>query len=342
VELLVVIAIIAILVALLVPAVQKVRAEAQRSACVNNLRNVGLALHSHHDVRKALPPGSMQTGGIDSSCYTNWAIEILPYLEQQDLHAQYKQTQVNTSHSNNLVGQNRVAAFECPADSNIGRLDQPATGPGSSQLWMRGSYRGNAGRTNDIPPVFGFTALYQGFWDSYQPYFWPNGGRLTAAYRGPLHGTAVCYNGVAAPKYVDPRTGRSISEMGGPERFGAITDGLSNTFLVGEYTLSSEQSHGYYGTFWAYATGAYSLSSFSSPLQATFSSDVTGCHAKHAHECDDGAAEACRRGWGSNHPGGANFLMCDGSVRWAGYSTDIRILAALATIAGSEVGLLRD
>ena len=339
IELLVVIAIIAILIALLVPAVQKVRSAAARLACQNNLKQIGLSLHNHHDVRKMLPPGGMQTAQNSTPCYTNWAIEILPYLEQKNLYAQYDQSQLNTSTKNNLVGQQRVPVYECPADTNVGLMEKPQTGPGSGQLWMHGSYRANSGRSND-KPAFQNGLIWQGFWDTYEPYYWPN-GILTQSYRGPLHGTATAYNGIPAQTYVEPTTNQPISQMGGPERFNSITDGTSNTFMVGEYTESkanaTDGSGENRGTFWAYTYASYNQSSFSL-LPQTFTTDFDSCY-----NADKGLTytdQPCKRAWGSNHTNGLNFVMCDGSVRWVSYSADINVLAALGTIAGGEVAQL--
>jgi prepilin-type N-terminal cleavage/methylation domain-containing protein/prepilin-type processing-associated H-X9-DG protein len=348
IELLVVIAIIAILIGLLVPAVQKVREAAARLQCSNNLKQIGLAMHAHHDVRKVLPPGGMQTGVNGTACYTNWAIEILPYIEQGILYKQYNQLQLNTSTvknaagwSNNLVGQQRVPIYECPSDTHPGLLEDPASGPGSGQPWMHGSYRANAGRSND-KPAFNGNPPWRGFWDTYEPYYWP-GGVLNQAYRGPLHGTASAYNGIPAQTYVEPTTKQPISQMGGPERLLNIIDGTSNTFMVGEFTLNepntTDGSGENRGTFWAYTYASYNQSSFSL-LPQTFTTNYNACF-----QTDAGTPytdQPCKRGWGSNHTNGLNFLMCDGSVRWVTYSADLNIMAAMATIAGGEVAQLPD
>jgi prepilin-type N-terminal cleavage/methylation domain-containing protein/prepilin-type processing-associated H-X9-DG protein len=140
VELLVVIAIIAILIGLLLPAVQKVREAAARVKCANNLKQIGLALHSCHDVNSAFPPGQPQgyfnvnwynppTRDFDRSC---WIGPLLPYIEQTALSTQYQ------SFLQTLPTYTCLAPFAaiviptlvCPSDPNSPKLSNLGQGQG--------------------------------------------------------------------------------------------------------------------------------------------------------------------------------------------------------------------
>lgn len=110
VELLVVIAIIGVLVALLLPAVQAAREAARRSQCLNNLKQIGLAMQLHHDSKGHLPEGTQ------GCCYGTWAAAILPYLEQGNFARTYEAGTAYTNAKNEIFMTTRIGTYTCPSD----------------------------------------------------------------------------------------------------------------------------------------------------------------------------------------------------------------------------------
>ncbi len=217
VELLVVITIIGILIALLLPAVQAAREAARRAQCANNLKQIGLAIHNYHAANRCLPPGGVHTGITNAVELDrgNWAIAILPNLEQEALFNIYTQELHNT-HANNLpVLKTLLTLMVCPSDDQTRRLEVPHQFPSMGEL-APGSYKGVAGKR------WGTT---NGYWD-YPPYGDTSRGYMRT--RGPLHMVGAGNHGT--------------------ERFADIIDGSSNTFLVGEYHTQTNNPR---RTFWA-------------------------------------------------------------------------------------------
>ena len=154
IELLVVIAIIAILIGLLLPAVQKVREAAARMKCSNNLKQLALALHTYHDANDRYPPYYPKfLGTTDPKRYTeNWSFLLLPYLEQTAI---YNQTIPDRTTYDNLVRHRVVPAYVCPSNP------QPTTYTGATPAIALGSYLGVTGRQRSdwkAPPA-GFMAV---------------------------------------------------------------------------------------------------------------------------------------------------------------------------------------
>jgi hypothetical protein len=108
-----------------------------------------------------------------------------------------------------------------------------------------------------------------------------------------------------------------------------IRDGTTNTLLVGEHATKSPVGR---RTFWARSFAAFNKSSVKADSR-TLVGDFQTC-------IDLGGGQACKRGWGSFHPGGLHFAIADGSVRFIGDTVDMNLLADLATIAGNEIAQL--
>jgi len=243
IELLVVIAIIAILIGLLLPAVQKVREAAARMSCSNNLKQIGIACHSFHDTRGKLPPGNEWNVALNYYG-TNWAIEILPYVEQDNLYKKYNQTLNNYDAANLPVVQTVVKTYACPSDLNAGLLQNPDSGNATGVQYRISSYRAVGGMTN-------VTNNGNAFWDINAP-------NISTSLRGPLHLTNIA--GLQAEGLV------------------SILDGTSNTLMVGEYAT---RNHNRRASFWGYSYTSYAQSTVTGVAGATLylQPDYDGCVA---------------------------------------------------------------
>jgi len=129
IELLVVIAIIAILIGLLLPAVQKVRDSAARMQCANNLKQLGISIHNFASTNNETFPTSTRPGGVTTSPRISWAVALLPYLEQANLIKNYDLTTTWSSASNLPIVKQPIKILQCPSSPEPSRLDgDPQTG----------------------------------------------------------------------------------------------------------------------------------------------------------------------------------------------------------------------
>jgi prepilin-type N-terminal cleavage/methylation domain-containing protein len=304
IELLVVIAIIAILIGLLLPAVQKVREAAARIKCFNNLKQIGLALHNYHDVNGTFPSGHVewQDSAGRFQYYTCWSIEILPNLEQANLYKTYRDNPIpNQDAINQTFCKTPVLVYNCPSDNRTGQILKPETiapdgGGNPGIFYATSSYKAMTGKGR-----VSNTNTYGGFWNEVQS---AAAGNPTG--RGLFHGDG--YSGFK------------------PEKIANITDGTSNTTIVGE---RHTRTHGTRGPFWADSFNLYSKSA-SWPFSITLLADYDKCASQVN-------SNYCKYGWGSFHLGGISFLFGDGSVRLVSTEIDMNLFMALSTIAGDEV-----
>jgi prepilin-type N-terminal cleavage/methylation domain-containing protein/prepilin-type processing-associated H-X9-DG protein len=315
IELLVVIAIIAVLIGLLLPAVQKVREAAARMQCQNNLKQIGLALHNYHDANSTFPPGGVTNGpccGTQSGA--TWTIYLLPYIEQDNLYRLYDFTKTNEANADPSLAfsvvRQFVKTYNCPSDPNINQLLIPASGPGSDRQYATGSYRAMAGVTDGTN------------------WFDAECGRISPlGERGVLHSTSD-------PRSPPPFASGYTAPPYGVERIASITDGTSNTIAVGEYTTRTTITR---TTFWGYTYTSYNQSEVVLPPQSRqLLNDFDACSAITIPGFTNGN-NPCKRGWASFHPGVINFCMADGSVRGISLNVDMLMFGAMATVANGEV-----
>lgn len=334
VELLVVIAIIGILVGLLLPAVQAAREAARRIQCVNNLKNLALAMHNHHDSFRRFPsahqlgktwytsygrrdaPGGFATNGYPKEGpFWSWAMRIAPFVEFGNLYNTAKldgsqgslswpwwqdRTGVYSGSLNgtrqSLIGQ-KSPTFACPS------------APRGGESWVDS---GNSRHVAALTQYLGVTGTHQ--------FLEPGSGSATVAKAG-QDGMFYVNSGV---------------------RMGDVTDGTSNTVMIGERPTSSTLE---YGWQWAGSGDSPYFGACDVVLgvhERPGTPNAAGDWFRPGQQNDP--SDIHRYHFWSLHTGGANWAFADGSVRFLGYSvsakqvaTSQNVLEQLATRAGGEV-----
>jgi prepilin-type N-terminal cleavage/methylation domain-containing protein/prepilin-type processing-associated H-X9-DG protein len=331
IELLVVIAIIAILIGLLLPAVQKVRDAAARAQCMNNLKQIGLALNHYHETNKVLPPGMarisyMDEFGTSMGEYnaTYWSFFLLPYLEQADLARSIPfEPYPDWTKGNYLLAvQSQLAVLRCPAttdDLTYTTISHGGTIPDRYAISYALNASGSIGNPAS-PSGAGECMLHidDGVWRTGLGF---NGWGLYIddSYR---RDGAFYQNSIV--KFDQVKDGVSNTVAAG-ERFRALTD--PKLFPENEYGSGNEYGTWSMGTTWAENHMECALGSIGIPFGYN---PQTTSYIRFAASNTGGA-------YSSRHGAGAvNFVFLDGSVRALDPSIVDRVRLALGTIAGGE------
>jgi len=323
IELLVVIAIIAVLIALLLPAVQAAREAARRIQCVNNMKQLGLAIHNYHDVSGALPPGRIWSNSGFPTIFagqqnTTWFCLMLPMFEQGTLANAYNFSLGAEGPSspgvpffgviaNSTVGATKLGVFQCPSDRQMTFIINPAyaAAPYSTFVFTKGNYVVSWGNTS-----------------------WGQN-----------------FRGALSASYLQSAFGHNMSI-----KLASITDGTSNTVFMGEVLQGAQ--YDVRGMMWSSVPGGASfMTRFTPNGYQDFFNQVNGgdwLNNKPTYFCtpepvlqlpcfpsagDNDAFAGAR----SRHPGGINVTMGDGSVRFIKNSINFPVWIGLNTINTGEV-----
>jgi prepilin-type N-terminal cleavage/methylation domain-containing protein/prepilin-type processing-associated H-X9-DG protein len=325
IELLVVIAIIAILIGLLLPAVQKVREAAARIQCQNNLHQISLAMHNYHDAYQKFPPGVGDFG----CCWGTWAMAILPYIEQDNMWRLYVNfngndlTGIRYGNAPNTtnVTSKQLKVFTCPSDVVA------ATYAGMTHH----NYGVNYGNTN----MYGTTVAGVSFGGApfrAYPAGWLTDAKMQATY------------GWAQPDSDKRVLFQQYGHAGQPQAtIPAIADGTSNTLMVSELIQgqggdAAPDLRGF--IWWGSASGftAFNLPNSNAPdvmtggacnVPATWNIPCTTINSQAFPKMSSAR---------SRHTGGGvNAAFCDGHVTWVSNNISLGAWRALSTTQGGEV-----
>ena len=318
IELLVVIAIIAILIGLLLPAVQKVREAAARAQCSNNLKQLGLAAQNYESTFKVLPPslivniglppgGPGQPGSPFPGIVHSWAPNFLPYIEQDNVFKQYDMKFPWFAPQNQPALRNKIKTFICP--STPGGLDRTVSGTftfGASFPYTDLAVTDYATNSSINPGSITFFGYPAGTTQT----------TLFSAMQPDFKGAGLALAGIS---------------LNSPNAITAITDGTSNTILLCEsagrpqrYVGGSLVSGLHNDGGWGHHENDYGLDgAVSKTNTASPGNCVINCHNDNETY--------------SFHSGGAMHAFADGSVRFLKESINPQAYAAFITARGGSM-----
>jgi prepilin-type N-terminal cleavage/methylation domain-containing protein len=295
VELLVVIAIIGVLVGLLLPAVQSAREAARRMQCSNNLKQIGLAMHMYIDSHQKFPPGAWNEANTGNRL--GWTVFVLPFMEQTALYNSFNFSHPNYNGVNLVPAATPVKMYLCP--SNRLKFNMNGVNPGNGE---------------NPPNGLAYTTHYYGI-------------------MGPKGINPFIAGGTTNFPHVTTPTGHGGFSTSGvlyrnsSTKLGELTDGTSNTMIVGE--ISWEEANCYR----SWGRGA-SGNTIGSCKNAEFGIGVKPYIATNAQPATPNFNSVS---FGSQHTGGAQFAVGDGSVRFVSQSIDMATYWGSLTRNGGEV-----
>lgn len=311
IELLVVIAILAILIGLLLPAVQKVREAASRLKCLNNLKQIGLGLHNYHAAYGHFPPGftasTTPTTSLQQSDFTpGWSFfyHILPHIGQENLHRSINPKLSILDPANKAGRETIVPIYVCPSD--------------------------------DIPRLINITDSGNTTWIPPNTFAYPSpSSPLTVLGQASVSSYAGCLRTLGYEE--QPFTG--VFHRNSKIRVGDITDGSSNTIGVGERT-SRFSTNSWVGPVWQQETVYAPTAPRYNPSQPSFQCRATTTavlvHVRIT-SLQPNHPDNSSGSFFSSHSGGSQFLNMDGSCRFISSSVSIENYRALCSRNGGEV-----